>query len=129
MAKGLQKHQERLDALNALGRHLARRAGSKCELCEAAGVRLNPFEVPPVPADEPELERTLLLCVRCQDGAKGGHLAKGEWLFLQGSAWSDFPPVQVTAVRILRRLDDSGEAWASELLDSLYLGEEVQAWL
>ncbi len=129
MAKGLQKHQERLDAVNALGRHLARRAGSKCELCEAGGVRLEAYEVPPAPAVEPELERTLLMCVRCHEGAKGGQLAKGEWLFLQGSAWSDFAPVQVTAVRLLRRLDEAGEGWASELLDGLYLSDEVQDWL
>ena len=40
MAKGLLKHQERKSALSLLGKDLARRARSKCELCEASGVPL-----------------------------------------------------------------------------------------
>ena len=48
MAKGLDKHRERLEALALFGKDLTRRAGSKCELCETAGVKLQIHEVPPV---------------------------------------------------------------------------------
>ena len=60
MAKGLDQHRERLEALALLGKDLTRRAGSKCELCETAGAKLQIHEVPPVPS-EPELEGCIFI--------------------------------------------------------------------
>lgn len=46
MTKGYEKNRERIAALNSLGKNLARRSGSKCELCFASKVPLYTVEVP-----------------------------------------------------------------------------------
>ena len=128
MAKGRQRHQERMEALAALGRGLARRARSTCELCEATGVPLGPWEVPPLP-EEPEEERTVLACGRCRAGLDGGRLEPQEWRFLEGSVWSPVPAAQVAAARLLRRLAAAGEGWATDVLDGLVLEPDLEEWL
>lgn len=127
---GYEKNQERRLALQDLGKDLARRAKSKCELCEASGVRLQANEPPPV-HDDPTLERTLLLCERCAAAADGGKMgAESEWRFLETTVWSDFAPVQVVTIRLLRRLAKEAKVdWASETLDMVSPGDETLEWL
>jgi protein PhnA len=130
---GYDKHQERRQAVLALGRALARRARSACELCEASSVRLDPVEVTPL-AQEPELERTVMLCERCAAAAAAGSGGKGRleaaaWRFLESAAWNPLAPVQVVAVRVARRLAAADVAWARELVEALYLDEEIRAWI
>ena len=48
------------------------------------------------------------------------------WQCLTTSMWSEDEAVKVTAYRLLRQL--SGEAWAQDALDMLYLEDEVKAW-
>lgn len=128
MAKGYDRNQERLQAIRALGRRLARRARSKCELCERPGLPLHVREVPPLP-DEPEEGRALMVCEGCGEAMGGGRLTPPDsFRSLEGVVWSELPAVQVTAVRLLRRLAEQGADWASEVLDGLYLDPEVQAW-
>ena len=118
MARGKQEHEARTAVLNSFGKELARRAKSKCELCERGGERLAIFEVPPV-TREPDLGRCLLLCGDC--------LAAGEhWRFLAEQAWSGNLMVQVMAVRLLRR-QGAAQHWAREALDGLFLDEEVDS--
>lgn len=126
MAKGYDKHRERLEAIQALGRPLARRAASACELCAAAGVPLQTLEVPPLP-QEPEFERCVMLCARCAAGVQGGPLDATSWRFLETAMWAEIPAVQVLAVRSLRRLAPQA-SWAQDALDMLYLDDEVRAW-
>ncbi len=128
MSKGYRKQQERYDALHALGRPLARRAHSRCELCEEAGVSLQAVEIEPL-SQEPELERTLMLCQPCAHGVQGKPLEPQRWRFLESAIWTELAPAQVAAVRIVRRLDAQKIAWATALLDTLYLEPEVQTWL
>ncbi len=132
MAKGLDKHRERLGALALFGKDLTRRAGSKCELCETSGVNLQIQEVPPV-ATEPELESCIFICDVCKDDIarldrkpiKG--LNSDHWRCLNSSAWSEVPAVQVMAVHLLKQLDHTD--WARDLRESLYLTPEIEAWL
>ena len=126
MARGLDQHKARLDALNALGRTLVRRSGARCELCEDSGVSLRPAEITPVPA-EPEIEEALFLCDPCRTAVDGGRLDGGRWRCLESVVWSDVRPVQVIAVRLVRRLADEGQAWAVDLLSGLYLDPNVEA--
>jgi protein PhnA len=126
MARGKDAHQARLAALNGLGRHLARRSRSTCELCDASGVSLYPFEVTPL-ADEPDLEETAFICTLCADGVSGGPLEGPRWRYLESAVWSEVRPVQVLAVRLARRLADAGQVWAVDLLGGLYLDESVSA--
>lgn len=127
MGKGYEANQARLAALRDLGKDLARRAKSKCELTGAAGVPLRPYEVPPVAAD-PVLERTLLVSERCLEVLEKPSLLKGrEWQCLAESVWSELPAVQVVAWRMLARLAEN-EDWAREALDQVFLDDEVESW-
>ena len=129
MARGHDLFKQRQAATAALGRPLSRRARSRCELCDASGTRLTPFEVAPIP-EEPDPDHAAMLCGRCLQGAKGGKLGSQEWRFLETTAWSEIAPVQVLAVRLTRRLaDEQRSDWASDLLGMLYLPPEVEEWL
>ncbi len=129
MAKGWEKHRERQGALASFGKDLARRAKSKCELCEAAGVKLVPHELAPAPS-EPDIEKCLLLCEECElQLREPKRFRPGEhWRCLARAVWSETPAVQVAAVRLLRR-QAGGEAWARETLEGLFLDEEIEEWV
>ncbi|MFT5139849.1 MAG: protein PhnA [Lysobacterales bacterium] len=126
MVRRFEKNQERLQALNLLGKDLARRARSKCELCEAAGVKFSCREIEPVPI-EPDLEHCLLLCEQCkQHMDRKGVPDEKYWRCLETAAWKELPVVQVAAVRILRAIDVT---WSEQLLDQLYLWPDTEVWL
>ena len=133
MARGKDKHTARQQALQGLGRELARRAKSRCELCSAQEA-LFPTELPPEP-EEPTLDSALLLCSSCRPllntppqlpVALSTHDREGHFLFLQEAVWSETAPAQIAAVRLLRELISLGEAWAMELNESLYLMPEIE---
>ncbi len=127
MAKGYELHQTRMMALQAMGKDLARRAKSKCELTGVAGVPLRPYEVPPVP-EAPDIERTLLISVQCYEALeRPEHLAGRTWQCLAETVWSEMPAVQVVAWRMLEVLARR-EDWAREVLDEVFLDAEVEAW-
>ncbi|MCL6269162.1 phnA protein [Sansalvadorimonas sp. 2012CJ34-2] len=127
MAKGLIKHQERQQALSLLGKDLTRRASSKCELCEAAGVRLVTFEVPPEPK-EPNIDHCLLICEECKTHlADRKHRQPDHWRCLTKTIWSELPVAKVIALRTLRELAAS-HSWASDALENAWLEPEVEEW-
>ena len=127
MAKGYELHQVRMMALQAMGKDLARRAKSKCEITGAAGVSLWPYEVPPV-GENPEIDRTLLISEECHEMLDHPErLAGHHWQCLAEAIWSDFPAVQVVAWRMLRELAKR-EDWAREALEDVFLDPEVEAW-
>ena len=128
MARGLEQHQARSQAVSLLGKDLARRARRRCELCDGREGPLRPWEVPPVP-EEPALEHALLLCERCTAGAAGEPVDPTACRFLETAVWSELPAAQVTAVRMLRRLAEEGAAWAGQTLESAYLDPEIEAWV
>lgn len=102
---------------------LQERSESTCELCGAVE-GLAVFEVPPT--SDGSAEQSALLCGTCRDGiADPGDVH--HWRCLNDSMWSEVPAVQVLAWRMLSRLGAS-EAWAQDLLDSLFLEDDVQAW-
>lgn len=132
MAKGLQKHQERLDALNLLGKNLARRASSKCELCEAAGVSLKIYEVAPVP-NEPDMDHCLMTCDTCREQLnhfenKPKLMQADHWRCLGKTVWSTEPAAQVMSVRILRQMSEQ-YPWAAEILEHVFLEPEIESWV
>ncbi len=127
MAKGLDKHRQRLHSLDAFGKDLARRAKSHCEMCGAAGTRLQIHEVPPLTA-EPDFDHCILLCETCKEQLDNPkRLQVDHWRCLNTAVWSEVPAVQVMAVTTLRQLRD--QPWASELEEQLYLSSEVEDWL
>lgn len=127
MGRGYDIHQSRIAALQSIGKDLARRAKSKCELTGAAGVKLIPYEVPPVAA-EPDLERTLLVSEACHEVLENPkRLAGRQWNCLAEVVWSEMPAVQVVAWRMLSRLAQR-EDWAREVIEEVFLDPEVETW-
>ena len=122
MARGRDRHDARQAALSSLGKDLSRRARNACELCEVR-TSLQVVEVVGGP-DEPTGDWALMLCVRCREatGPKS-RVDPNELRFRETSMWSEVRPVQIEAVRLLRRLDTP---WAREALESLYLDPDVE---
>jgi protein PhnA len=128
MSKGHEIHQQRMMALQAIGKDLARRAKSKCEITGKSGVPLFPYEVPPVPG-ETDLDRTLLICEECQRALDRPSTMEGgyHWQCLAEVVWSDFPTLQVVAWRLLGELAKR-EDWARIALEGVDLDPEVEVW-
>lgn len=127
MAKGYELHQARMMALQGMGKDLARRAKSKCEITGASGVPLWPYEVPPV-GESPDIDRTLLVSENCHEMLDHpDRLAGRGWQCLTEAVWSDMPAVQVVAWRMLRELAKR-EDWAREALQEVFLDPEIEAW-
>ncbi|MDN4503463.1 PhnA domain-containing protein [Alteromonadaceae bacterium BrNp21-10] len=107
----------------SLSSALAARSGNQCELCNATQ-NLTEFDVPES-AGHPE--STIVVCGEC-DGQINGTTPMDDkhWRCLSDSMWSQVPAVQVMAWRTLKKL--SGEAWAQDLLDMLYLDDDLLQW-
>lgn len=127
MAKGRELHDQRMGALNALGKDLARRAKSRCELTGASGVPLRAYEVPPV-SSEPDIGRTILVSDDALAAIKRPQSMKAhDWRCLAEIIWCDIPAVQVTAWRLLNHLA-TRESWARDALDGVFLDPETEEW-
>ncbi|RME70858.1 MAG: hypothetical protein D6776_11050 [Planctomycetota bacterium] len=117
MAKGYEAHRERLEAIARLGKPLARRAGRRCEWCEAeAGGEhgdLRPYDH--VPDAEPSLDTLALLCARCRGLIEGERADPRALRFLEGAIWHEVAAVREPAVALLRTLDAD---WAREALET-----------
>ena len=125
MAKGYDQHMERKNKVNSFGRELTRRAKSKCELCEATGVSLSVFEVPPV-KEEPEVERCIFICDECRDKLERIRKAKeNDFRFLSNSMWSEVDMVRALSIVLLKEMSKK-YSWAEVILDDLYIDEATE---
>lgn len=103
---------------------LISRSGAKCELC-AAQDNLSVYAIPP--DSDGSAERCVLICNTCEEQVENTEkMDANHWRCLNDSMWSQEPPVQVMAWRMLTRL--SAEGWPQDLLDMLYLDDETLAW-
>ena len=103
-------------AVGRLGKLLTRRSRGKCELCEQRE-EVRAFELAPFP-DEPELERSLMACVRCRRWLEAGKPDALDAWFLDGAVWSNEPAVRLAAARMLLMLDDPGNPWIRDTFDA-----------
>ena len=100
---------------------LANRAESKCELCGATK-QLSAYAIPPHSGDA--LDEHILLCEKCREQIEDpDQRDRHHWRCLTDSMWSQTRAVQVMAWHMLQQL--SGEKWAEDALDSLYLDEQT----
>jgi len=68
-----------------------------------------------------------MVCSTCREQIEDdSKMDANHWHCLNDSMWSPEPAVQVMAYRILKRI--AHEGWPQDLLEMLYLDEEVQAW-
>lgn len=104
-------------------KELLSRSGGKCELC-SDGSTLAAFELP---ESKGYGDARIMICDTCTSQIKGmSTLDMNHWRCLNDSMWSPVPAVQVMAWRMLKQI--SSAAWAGDLLEILYLDEDMQAW-
>jgi protein PhnA len=103
---------------------LKQRSEQKCELCKSAdNVKL--YEV--FHDSQHNADNCIMICSVCQNQIdKKAELDSAHWHCLSESMWSEVPGVQVTSWRMLNRLRN--ESWAADLLEMLYLNDELLAW-
>ena len=112
MAKGREKHQAYKDALNLLGKELARRAGRRCELSEVSGpLVIHDLEGAKV---VPDLDHVLLVSPMMKESLDGGRIDENAMRCLENAVWSPLSAVRRAAVSILERID---APWASDALE------------
>lgn len=103
---------------------LKNRSGNQCELCGATE-DLKVYEVPPVSTEG--LDGSLLACSTCLGQIENPDTVdSNHWRCLNDSMWSEHDAVKVVAWRMLNRLKSEG--WPQDLLDMMYLDDEVLAW-
>jgi len=108
----------------SLEKELENRSGSVCELCGSTN-ELSAYEVTSSPVSG--ADANVFVCSTCKDQLVGKEeLNINHWRCLNDSMWSTVPAVQVTAWRILNRI--KAEGWPQDLLDMLYLEDDVLQW-
>jgi len=104
---------------------LLERCGSQCELC-GANSSLTPFIV--TPHTQLSVDHAVIVCATCQEQVENPEtMNPNHWRCLNDSMWSQVPPVQVLAWRQLKHLSTK-EQWATDLLDMMYIEEDVANW-
>ncbi len=105
---------------------LNERSGSKCELCSSTD-KLIVYTVSGATDNEKTADNSILICHTCQQQIDDQETMDiNHWRCLNDSMWSPVPAVQVMAWRLLSRI--SAEGWPQDLLDMLYLDDELLAW-
>lgn len=100
------------------------RSGKQCELCTAT-TDLSVYEVPQLAKGGPE--GSILVCGNCLGQLENADsIDPNHWRCLNESMWSEHDAVKVVAWRMLNRL--KGEGWPQDLLDMMYLDDEVLQW-
>ena len=108
----------------SIEQQLMQRANSECEFC-GADHGLQVYEVPP--HFDSTADQAVLVCQTCYDQIAGSSsMNANHWHCLNDAMWKPKPVIQVMAWRLLTRLN--AEGWASDLLDILYLEDDVQQW-
>jgi len=103
---------------------LQTRSESKCELCTATE-NLAVYEVPSSP--DHTADECIYICATCSEQIDNDDkVDANHWRCLNDSMWSQVPAVQVMAWRMLTRL--RAEGWPQDLLDMMYLEDDVKAW-
>ena len=100
---------------------LLKRSNSKCELCTKED-ELTIYEVSP---SDGSIERSIIICSQCQNEIKNPSNTD-HWRCLNETMWSETPAIQVVTYRILKSI--AHEGWPQDLLDMLYLEDDVKTW-
>ncbi len=105
----------------SLEKELKQRSDSKCEIC-STDENLQVYVVPPIKSES--LDKAILACNTCVSQIEDPESTNANhWRCLNDSMWSEHQAVQVIAWRMLNRLKKEG--WSQDLLDMMYLDDEV----
>ena len=103
---------------------LETRSGNTCELCSATD-DLSVYEVPSSPTEG--ADAAIYVCGTCKTQLEDeSAVDANHWRCLNDSMWSEVDAVKVVALRMLNQL--RGEGWPQDLLDMIYLEDDVRAW-
>lgn len=103
---------------------LEQRSGNQCELCTSTE-NLTVYEVQPT-SNRGGYEN-ILVCSTCNNQLINSENADpNHWRCLNDSMWSEVDAVKVVAYRMLTKLAQHG--WPQDLLDMIYLEDEVLEW-
>lgn len=107
-----------------INKTLATRSNHRCELC-GHSENLDSFLVEPAHFNTDQ--DYIVICTTCKSQIENPEtMDVNHWRCLNDSMWSEVPAVQVTAWRMLQRLRNEG--WPQDLLDMLYLEEDILTW-
>lgn len=116
---------DKLNKIMSFERELRKRSNESCELC-ASTEQLQVFEVKPF-VKQATLKQSIYACGTCVTQIEDPEqMSANHWRCLNDSMWSEYPAVQVVAWRMLNRLKNEG--WPQDLLEMLYLEEEILEW-
>lgn len=105
----------------SLDRELNKRANGKCEICSNEE-HLQLYTL--APKKDKSLKDTLTTCKTCLNQIENpDDTDANHWRCLNDSMWSEHQAVQVIAWRMLSRIRKEG--WPQDLLDMMYLEEDV----
>ena len=103
---------------------LLKRGDSKCELCKSEE-DLSVYDVPPISLRS--VDKSVLVCSVCLNQIENKkEMDANHWRCLNDSMWSETAAVQVMSWRLLNRLNGLG--WPDELLEMLYIEDDVKKW-
>jgi len=123
MTKGYQANKERIEAISSFGKSISKRAGFKCEWCEAKD-DLRPWDH--LPGGEPTMDTLALLCGRCRELAAGRKANLNELRSIRNALWSNIPAVAEGAARVLSQCKES---WAREAIEESFIEDDVKVEL
>ena len=107
-----------------MDRELLKRSNGACELCNS-DQGLSAYAVPNAP--KADHSGNVVVCNTCLAQINDPEtLDANHWRCLNDSMWSQEPAVQVMAWRMLHRLKSFG--WSQDLIDMMYMEQEVQSW-
>lgn len=110
--------------LSIMEKELQQRSDNKCELCGSTE-NLAVFQVPDSPSTG--VDAAIYICNVCKEQIEDFDKTEpNHWRCLNDSMWSTVPAVQVVAWRMLNRLKSEG--WPQDLLDMMYLEDDVKEW-
>ncbi len=101
------------------------RSNNRCEICGSAD-QVEAILISPKTgtlADE-----YAALCDICQGQLAADTLDENHLRCLNDAMWSAVPAVQIVSYRLLSGLNSQGAVWAGDLLEMLYLDDEMLAW-
>ncbi|MCC7453672.1 MAG: PhnA domain-containing protein [Crocinitomix sp.] len=108
----------------SLIKSLQDRSGNQCELC-ASTSNLSIYNVPP--NGYGTVDDSVLICETCKTHLENpASIDSNHWRCLNESMWSEVDAVKVISWRMLNRLRNEG--WSRDLLEMMYLEDDVKKW-
>ena len=120
MAKGHQANMDRIEAISTFGKSIGKRAGFKCEWCEAReDLRIWDYK----PDSPPAMETLAMLCGQCRELAGGRKTDANGLRSIRNALWSDIPAVAEGAAIVLAQCN---EPWVKDAIEQSFIDDSLK---